>query len=107
MEFIFKVNKDGLTGEVSYKLPTAMERLQVSKHVNYDFIDGDIKEIHYADKAYRMIEKCKEYVTSVNCKTEDGFEFKDFDTLSMDSRGSEVIGEIANRIIGGSVLGKP
>ena len=106
MEFIFKVNKDGLTGEVSYKLPTAIDRLNVSKYVNYDFVDGDIKEVHYHDKAIRMMEKCKEFVTSVNCKTEEGYEFKDFDHLSMDSRGSEVLGEIANKIIGGNILGK-
>lgn len=105
MEFVHKVDNNGLTGEICYKILPVKERFEAIKKISYKMVGEELKPIDDIDKSIALIDIAKENIVKIDCKC-DGYEFKDFEILSCDSRGTEEILKVGSFLINGTILGK-
>lgn len=106
MEFVHKVDMDGLSGSIYYRVPLAQERYRLAKECAFRVVDGELKEMHRIEQAEMLMIKIKDFVTKVDCVAGD-LKIDNFDLLSMDSRGSEALQELGAKLLNGTLLGKP
>lgn len=97
-----------LVGHVKIKILTYKEQIQLGKALKYDLgPDGALKEKGDLDMAIAILDAVEKYVSEVSVKRKDnGFEFKDFETLSMDKDGRLLIDHLGGVLTDGAKLGE-
>lgn len=101
-----KVDQDGLSGHIKYRIPSKTERLKFVRETSYELRNGELVENNIIDRAILMHEKIGSYIIEVSCDAE-GKKIDSIEEFSKYKASEDTFAKMYESFLHGVSLGKP